>query len=326
MKVICHSFTRPSFNLAVEEYLLKHTEDDYFMLWRNERSIIVGRNQNTHAEVNSDFVREISLPVIRRLTGGGAVFHDLGNLNYTFITRSASENFNNYAVFAAPVIAALKKLGCNAELSGRNDMLVDGRKFSGNAQCMHRGAVMHHGTLMFDADVSSMSEALNVNPLKISSKGIKSVRSRVTNLAQYLPSGMTVEALAKAIADEVRAAFPFAEDCDLTEDDVAAIRKLEEEKYATWEWNYGFRREFTHRDEKYFPFGLVEAQLTVEDDIIRSVRFFGDYFGRRDVSELEKSLTGIRYRPEDVLCALRKIQLCEYFTSAEPEDILSVMM
>ncbi|MBR4256441.1 MAG: lipoate--protein ligase family protein, partial [Clostridia bacterium] len=187
MKIYKNEITDPYFNLASEQYLLDTEEDDVFMLWRNRPSVIIGRNQNAYAEINRGFVTDNDIAVVRRLTGGGAVFHDLGNINFTFITKKGGADALDFARFCQPVIDALRALGVPAELSGRNDMTADGRKFSGNAQCVYNGRVMHHGTLLFDADMNSMAGALNVDPEKMKSKGVKSVRARVCNLREFLP-------------------------------------------------------------------------------------------------------------------------------------------
>ena len=200
MKIISHHLTEPAFNLASEEYMLNTSQDDICMLWRNSPAVIIGRYQNAYAEINLPFVRENHISVIRRLTGGGAVFHDLGNLNFTFISdgkRSALD----FARFTEPIVQALQNLGLQASLSGRNDLTLDGLKFSGNAQCVYtvkgdgapRYKTMHHGTLLFHADLSRLTGALCADPEKIQSKGITSVRSRVTNLAQHMKTPMSIE-------------------------------------------------------------------------------------------------------------------------------------
>lgn len=326
MKVTVTHCHRPYHNLAMEEYLLRNTDEEYFLLWRNERSIIVGKNQNTLAEINADYVREHQLPVARRITGGGAVFHDLGNLNYTFIRRNAADSFRDYALFAAPVIETLAQMGVRAELSGRNDLLVDGQKISGNAQCMVGKSVMHHGCLLFDADVSSLSEALRVNPLKIQSKGIASVRSRVTNIASHLPAPCTVEEFASRLRETVLRTLPGAEAAELTARQLEAIDRLEREKFSTWEWNYGFRRPFTHRVEKKFDGGIVDAGLQIEEDRVRSARFYGDYFGKKDVAELEQALIGIPYREDALREVLSRFCIEDYFTSLTVDDLIGLLV
>lgn len=324
MKVIVHSFTRPSFNLAVEEYLLKQTNDEVFMLWRNDRSVIVGRNQNTHAEINEEFVKQNNIAVIRRLTGGGAVFHDLGNLNYTFITRS-KEHFNDYGYFAKSVIETLADMGIKATLSGRNDMLIDGKKFSGNAQCAHKDAVMHHGTLMFGADISSLTDALKVNPLKIKSKGIASVKSRVTNISEHLVTDMSIEDFAKRLKNTVLES-DGAYEYNLTSQEIAEIEKLEKEKYATYSWNFGFKPEYSITKDARFAGGTVSVCLQVKNNKIETVRIYGDYFGIKDIAEIENALMGSDYTPDAVKARLKNFNIEDYMCNVEKDELCNLIV
>lgn len=325
MKVIVHKHTRPSFNLAVEEYLLKQTNDEVFMLWRNDRSVIVGRNQNTHAEINEEFIKQNNIPVIRRQTGGGAVFHDLGNLNYTFITRS-KDRFNDYAYFSEVVLKTLETIGINAELSGRNDMLIDGKKFSGNAQCAFGNAVMHHGTLMFGADVSSLSDALKVNPLKIKSKGIASVRSRVTNISDHLTQPMSIEQFTNKLKMTVLSTFPDAKEYELTAEDIVAIKKLEKEKYATYEWNFGFKQEYTVKKEARLEGGTVSVCLQINDNKIETVKIYGDYFGIKDIAEIEDALYGTAYTPTAVKARLKGFTINDYMCNVTQQELCELIV
>lgn len=320
MRVIYNTSTNPYFNLALEEQLLTRAQDDIFMLWRNSRAVIVGRNQNTHAEIDFDYIRENSILVVRRLTGGGAVFHDLGNVNYTFITKSGE--FNNYARFCAPVICALAGMGVTAELSGRNDLLIDGKKFSGNAQCSHAGRLMHHGTLMFSADVSDMAAALRVNPLKIRSKGIKSVASRVTNISQHLPSPMTVEEFLSGLLGYIAG----SEKCLVTQptcEEISGAQTLEKEKYSQWDWNFGFHKSYAVKKETLTARGLFDVRINIAEDKIADIRIFGDYFSQGDISILERELVATPYNPQSLISRLGGIG--EYFpgmTAREMQEII----
>ncbi|MDD3692986.1 MAG: lipoate--protein ligase [Oscillospiraceae bacterium] len=326
MLVINQKTTSPSFNLALEEYLFKNTNRDYFMLWRNERSIIVGKNQNTYAEINYKYVSENKIPVIRRITGGGAVFHDLGNLNFTFIKRGQRDTFNNYEYFTRPVVELLQSLGVPAELSGRNDLLIKGMKFSGNAQCADDTGILHHGTLLFDADMGSLSQALNVNPLKLKSKSIRSVRSRVTNISEHLAKKITIEEfsdlLIKKIIDSNADAMPY----ELTPDDIDAVKILERDKYSTWKWNYGSRLPYSYKKEMLFDSCHMEVNLDIKDNKIQSAKIFGDFFGQRDVSELEQALCGVEYREDTLYEIIKEINIREYFSGLSAEQFMKVLM
>ncbi len=306
--------TDPYFNLAAEEYLLTAFSQDIFMLWRNAPSIIVGRNQNTMSEINYDYVTAHRIPVVRRLTGGGAVFHDLGNVNYTFLV-SGRGHATDFAHFSQPILRALRSLGVDASLRGRNDLCIGERKFSGTAQCVKNGRMMHHGTLLFSADMADLTDALKVKPGKIQSKGIASVRSRVTNISEHLHAPMTVEDFIGHVAKEVCSGDAKA--YSLTEADKAAITKLREEKYATWEWNYGDSPQYQVYAEYRFPSGTAEIHLDVCDGRIRAIRIFGDFFGDREVALLEQALTGLPHEREAVEQALSRGKVERYLWGAD---------
>ena len=295
----------PYFNLAMEEYLLCTLREDCISLWVNDTVIVVGRNQNTRAEINEAFVREHGIRVVRRLTGGGAVFHDLGNLNFTYIESAQGGRFNDYAYFTEDLRGYLATLGVKAELSGRNDLLIEGRKFAGNAQCIRGGRVMHHGCILLSADLSRLAGALNANPLKMESKGSKSVASRVTNVADHLPRPVSCPEFKAGFEAYLLAAHPGLVPYDLTDADNAAIRRLRDEKYATWQWNFGESPSYNFRNAKRFEgCGVVELCLSVEGGVIRGAAVQGDFFGVRDASELSAKLIGVRHDRDAVLAAL----------------------
>lgn len=320
MRIFFQPTTDPAFNLAVEEYLLYHTKDDCLMLWRNDKSIIVGKNQNTAAEINRAFISEHQIPVIRRLTGGGAVFHDLGNLNYTFIRRHARDSFNDFALFSKPVVEALQSLGVPATLSGRNDLLADGKKFSGNAQVAYGDSVLHHGTLLFSSDMDFLSQALNVHPLKVKSKGVASVRSRVTNLSAYT----TCTAL--DFAELLLARFKDGDNRPLSDEEIAKVEQIKRERYDTWEWNYGTRLPYSIQNTAYLSAGLVTAEVEVTDNRIAAVRLSGDFFGQREIAELEHKLTGSLYQEEALRKVLELLPLNDYIVGANASDLLSILL
>lgn len=326
MLIITDHSLDPAYNLALEEYLVTGFDESIFRIWQNSNCIIVGRNQNTMAEINYDFVTKNKIPVIRRMSGGGAVFHDLGNINYTFVQQAGEEDFNNYARFAQPIISVLQKMGVNAELSGRNDLCIDGKKFSGNAQYMWKKRMLHHGTLMLHANIANVNEALRVNPLKIASKGISSVRSRVTNINEHLEQPLDVPSFMEKIIQEVQEQNPDAHMYELTEADQAAIHKLVEEKYGTFEWNYGYSPKYSYHQEQYLPCGLFDVNLDVEQGIIRAVRMFGDYFGRKDVGEFERALIGVRHDYMAIANVLDKMVPSDYFVGLSKEQLLSLLV
>ena len=324
MLLISHDCTDPAWNLALDEYLLTHFTEEVLSLWRNGPSVIVGRNQNALEEIDQDFVRARGIAVVRRLTGGGAVFHDLGNVNYTLVQPYQEGDFNNYAKFTRPIVDFLAELGVRAELSGRNDLLVEGRKCSGNAQAVRGGRILHHGTLLFSADLSQLAGALRPRDIKIQSKGVKSVSSRVTNLAGHLPEPMRVE----AFLDRLRAWFlarPGVRPYQLTAEDRAAVDALRAAKYGAWAWNFGASPRYTWARAAKYPFGLVDVRLRVEGGVIQEAVLYGDYFGRRDSGELAAALAGLPHRREGVGGPLRALPLGDYIAGMEPEELLDLL-
>lgn len=320
--------TDPEFNLALEEHVFETLgrENDIFMLWRNDNAVIVGKHQNTVEEINVPFVKSRGIKVVRRLSGGGAVYHDMGNLNFTIITSAGETDTLDLHMFALPVVGALREMGLEAELSGRNDMTVAGKKFSGNAQYVKNGRVMHHGTLMFDSDLDTVAQALNVAPDKIESKGIKSVRARVTNLKEHLGGDATLEEFRTRLAENVFRGQKLVR-YELTPEDMAAVEKLKAEKYATWDWNFGQSPKYTHLKERRIPgVGLVKLYLEVENGSIMSMTCHGDYFGAEDAAELEKVFLGCRLQEEAVRTAAMGANPAKYFHNMSKEDFILLLL
>jgi len=314
----------PAFNLASEEYMLTVMDEEIISLWRNAPAVIIGRNQNAIEEINLDYVKENDITVIRRQTGGGAVFHDLGNINYTVIQKYVPGDFNNYAKFSAPVIEYLNTLGVKAELSGRNDITVDGMKVSGNAQTVKKGRIMHHGTLLISLNMGKLVGALRPKELKIESKGIKSVRSRVTNIASYIED-MNVEKFYEGLSQYFLNTVPGLKLYEFTKEDLNAIEKLVEEKYSKWEWNFGSSPSYDMEQSRKFDFGLVDVRLNVQNGILKDVFIFGDFFGLKDKSELEAALREVRHERDAIKEALSHIDVGSYIsgmTAQQLEDMI----
>lgn len=324
--------TNPYENMATEEYLLDSAgKEDIFMLWRNEPAVIIGRNQNAYAEINLETAERKNIKIVRRLTGGGAVFHDLGNLNYTFISSDIEKGTLNFARFCAPIIEALNELGLNAEMSGRNDITVDGVKVSGTAQCVRNGHIMHHGTLLWSADLSDMADVLRPDETKLASKGIKSVQSRVGNISALLQktydSGRTFgsvqdENILPETADDFRSYLESRFGKNITSFSAGQrneIRKLADEKYSTWDWNFGKSKEYTQRKKWRFPYGLVEISVTLDRGIINEISIQGDFFGSKSINELEKRLCGTRFTHDEVIKKLSDVG--NYIFGAAPDEI-----
>ena len=329
MLLIINNSSDAYYNLAAEEYLIDNFNEDVVMLWRNDNTVVIGKNQNTIEEINREYVEANDISVVRRLTGGGAVFHDLGNVNYTVIQQYREGLFSNYAYFTETVRDFLQSLGVRAELSGRNDLMIDGKKFSGNAQCVRNGRMMHHGTLMFSSDVKDISGALTPNAKKYESKGIKSVQSRVTNIASHLPAelaGMDTAEFLERLYAFYHQRFPDAVSYELSPADQTAIRKLADDKYSTWEWNYGASPAFAVSASHKYDFGLVDVRLNVVRGRIKDIRIFGDYFGIRSISELEALLTGIEYRRETIADALSGVALEDHINGMTVEKLTQLIV
>jgi lipoate-protein ligase A len=320
----------PSVNLAIEEYLLRNIEpgEDILLFYINEPSIIIGRHQNTVEEINQPYVETHGIHVVRRLSGGGAVYHDLGNLNFSFITQNVRENVHNFRKFTEPVIRVLQEMGVPAELSGRNDILADGRKISGNAQYITTRRMFNHGTLLFNSDLSHVQDALNVKQSKIISKGIKSVRSRVANISEFLAAPMTVEEFRERVLTGIfmGAAAQGVPQYHLTAEDWRGINQLTEERYRSWDWNYGESPAFNVQKVNRFPFGEIDARIDVQRGVIRSIKFFGDFFSQTEPAELEQRLVGTRYGQAGLQGALEGVNLADYFQDLSQEEFISFLV
>ena len=318
----------PSVNLAIEEYLLRNVElgEDILLFYINGPSIIIGRHQNTIEEINQAYVEAHGIRVVRRLSGGGAVYHDLGNLNFSFITQNARENVHNFRKFTEPVVKVLQEMGVPAEMSGRNDILADGRKISGNAQYITPRRMFNHGTLLFNSDLSHVQEALNVKQSKIVSKGIKSVRSRVANISEFLSAPMTVEEFKGRVLTGIFNGAIEIPQYHLTAEDWQGINQLTEERYRSWDWNYGESPAFNVQKINRFPFGEIDARIDVQRGVIRSIKFFGDFFSQAEPAELEQRLIGARYAPVDLQRALEGVNLADYFQDLSQEEFLNFLV
>ncbi len=319
--------TDPRINLALEEYALRNfgESDDYLLFYINGPSIIIGRNQNTLEEINDEYVRENGIHVVRRMSGGGAVYHDEGNLNFSFITNYKKENLHNFKKFTKPVIQVLKQMGVDAEMSGRNDILAEGRKISGNAQFSTGKRMFSHGTLLFNSDLEEVTRALDVKMSKIESKGHKSVRSRVANISEFLNDELSVSEFRQRLLDGLYRERDNFETYHLTDDEWKAVHDLRDEKYGNWDWNFGRSPDFNIQRSKRFPVGEIDLRLDVEKGHIKNLKIYGDFFGREPVDEIEEMLKDVRYEPSDIEIALNGIEIQEYFGDVEKAEFLDLV-
>ncbi|GAB6988255.1 lipoate--protein ligase [Paenibacillus pini] len=321
--------TDPAMNLAIEEFVLKHLpmdDDSYLLFYINRPSVIIGKHQNTIEEINQEYVKDNQVQIVRRLSGGGAVYHDLGNLNFSFITKDDGQSFHNFQKFTQPVIDALHHLGVNAELSGRNDLQVGEQKISGNAQFSTRGRMFSHGTLMFDLNLDNVQSSLNVNPEKFKSKSTKSVRSRVANISDLMDRKMTIEEFRGELLRFIFGIEPQdVPQYHLTDSDWEKIHEISKEHYQNWEWNYGKSPESNVKHTKKFPVGIIDLRMDIKDARIENIKIYGDFFGVGDVADIEDLLRGKRYEDTEVREALKEIDIKHYFGNIEMDDFIGLI-
>lgn len=320
--------TEPSQNLALEQFVFEHLpkDQDCLMLWQNRDAVIVGKYQNTIEEIDPAYVREHGIRVVRRMTGGGAVFHDMGNLNYSFICAAGNAAELNFRVFCQPVIDVLEKIGVHAEVSGRNDISVDGRKISGSAQYMRAGRVLHHGTLLFSVDLKRMSGALTPSRDKVESNGVKSVRGRVANICEFLPGRMTMpefRALVKAgLVDERGIPQYF-----LSAQETEAVRRISRERYETWEWNYGNSPDYSVKKTRWIPgCGTIHVGMEVEQGKITDLALHGDFFCSCEPDDIISALRGRRLEVGDLEDALAGLDPGSRIFNLTKGDLIRVLL
>lgn len=325
MIYIIDNNTDPYWNLAAEEYLFKNMTQPVFRLWQNDNAIIIGMHQNALAEINIDYVTKNGIKVVRRVSGGGAVYHDMGNLNFTFIdNRSETEESSAmFARFTRPIVDALKKLNIDAYLEGRNDLLIEGRKFSGNAVAVYKDRILQHGTLLFSSSMKDLSEALAGRPEKFVSKSVKSNRARVTNISEHLKESMTIEQFISFLEMEIAVDGKY-ERYHYTPEDLEVINQLRDTKYSQDWWNLGSAPAYKFSKVCQFPGGLVELYTEVSKGIIKEIRIFGSYFFTKETSDVEELLTGCSHTKEEIEKRLETINLSHYFNNITREEFITL--
>lgn len=328
MKYIVNKSHNPFYNIALEAYAFRELrdEDELFILWINEPTIVIGKHQNAIEEINKAYTDEHGIHVVRRLSGGGAVYHDLNNLNYTIISNKTQEGAFDFKTFSQPVIETLADLGVTATFTGRNDLEIDGKKFCGNAQAYYKGRMMHHGCLLFDVDMTVLGNALQVSKDKIESKGVKSVRARVTNILDELPEKMTVEAFSNQLLNKMKESYPDMTEYVFSDDELKNIQALADQQFGTWDWTYGEAPEYTIKRSVRYPAGKITTYANVEKSVIKGMKLYGDFFGIKDVADIEQALIGLRYEYPDVLAKLQTIDTTQYFTNITPQEIAKAIV
>lgn len=305
----------PYFNLATEEYLITnpHITDEILLLWQNHNTIVIGKNQNTIAEINNEYVRKHQVNVVRRLSGGGAVYHDLGNLNFTFIFNKNQDNARNYALFTKPIIDVLQSFGLDAKFSGKNDIVIGDKKISGNAQYIYNNRILHHGTILFDVNMAMLPQVLTPDLDKLKSKGIKSVQARVTNILPLLSTPLTIEQFITAIVDQLKTTNN-TKVLPLTPEMIKEIEKLANNKYRTWEWNYGKSPEFALKHKTLLPDkGTIHVWMNVIAGIITNIKIYGDFLGTAGTASLEAQLTNQKYNLATITAIVNNANISDIF-------------
>ncbi len=317
MRLIVNKSTSAYFNLACEEYLADRYDEDMFMVWTSVPSILIGKNQNTYAEINVPYVEENSVPVVRRMSGGGTIFCDRGNMNFTFIESDRS-GFTDFNRFTKPILGYLRALGAPAEFSGRNDLVIDGKKFSGNAQYKTQKSIVHHGSLLFDASLSDLSKALTPNKLKFKDKSVKSVASRVTNISEHVEDKtLTVEGFREGLYEYVKNNMDNAVYYELTEEDIIGIEALVKDKYNTWQWNFGKSPKYSFVNRDKYKAGLVEVYVEVKNGFIKTLQVHGDFFSDHNLQDLSEKLIGVPYNLNGVEGALIGVNMDKYIKNMD---------
>lgn len=317
--------TDPTINLAMEEYILHHApiNESYFLFYINSPSIIVGKNQNALEEFNKSYADEKGIQVVRRLSGGGTVYHDLGNLNFSFITSYDGKNFHNYRKFVQPIVNALNKMGVPAELSSRNDIFVKGRKISGNAQFAQKGRMLSHGTLLLNANLDKVVNSLNVSDVNIHSKSIKSVRSKVANINEFLQTSLYMDEFKEIILEAIFEGKEYIDEYILQEEDWRFIHEISQEKYQQWEWNFGRSPKFSIVKSNRFPAGSIEVKLIIEHGLILQAAIIGDFL--EDAAHIENLLIGVPYHSQGIQDALKEIDIQFYSGQVLKDNFITLL-
>lgn len=323
MLLIQQLSTNPYFNIATEEYLLKNFAEDIFIIYRNEPSIIVGKHQNTIAEINLEFVKTKGLHVVRRLSGGGTVYHDLGNINYTFIANGSEGNMVDFKKHTQPIVDVLQSLGVEARIGGKNDIRVGDKKISGNAEHVFKNRVLHHGTLLFNSILDELNEAIKINPDTYHDKAVKSIRSHVANISEFLKDNINIEEFTTTILNHIKKQFPNSKNYEFGAEDINSINQLIATKYSTWEWNFGYSPSYNLNKHIAIGKNFLEIEINVEKGIINQIIFSGDSIIQNRIQEIEQLLIGCPHNTDSISKRLATIKLNDFMEDITREQFLA---
>ena len=313
------------FNSAVEEYFIKEFNEPIFMLWKNTPNVMVGRNQNTVSEVNEKFCKENNIDIIRRLSGGGAIYNSLENFEYTLIIDKLSNSNYSFKSIVEPLIDFLKQLGIDAQFTGRNDVLVDGKKISGNAQYHFKDILLQHGTVLYDVDINTLMKCLTPDLMKLTAKGIKSVKSRVTTLKERLPDDYNVD---KFMDEFMKFNLNRSNENyykELTEDEKIEVLKLKEDRWDKKEWNFGKNPKYSNKKKRKFTSGLVEINYEIKAGKIFNLKIYGDFFATDDISKLEDKLLNKYFEKEIIIEVLKDIKISNYIDGVNNDEFIELL-
>ena len=333
MRYLLNNSTDPYFNMALDEFCLENIvlDEPYFYLWRNRPSVIIGLNQNAYSEVNLGYLNANGITLARRVTGGGAVYHDLQNLNYTIVAplpchpERCPEPVEGRSEGSTPVpiVEVLRQLGVPAELTGRNDIFVEGRKVSGYARRVSKRQEIIHGTLMYDVDLDTLTHVLDTPESKLNAKGIGSVKSRVANLKDFLPGFKSLDEVQAALQDILASG-----DCqmELTEDQLAEVQRMADEKFSTWDFIYGRSRQADLVRSAKLPCGTVEAAISLDRGLITGISFSGDFMFDEPAEGLAAALVGCRFEHDALASVLGKTDVSRFFRDTNSSDVLDLIL
>lgn len=323
MKYLINESTDPHFNMAFDEFCLEQLplDEPVFYLWKNSPSVIIGLNQNAYGEVDLKYLESNGIKLARRVTGGGAVYHDLQNLNYTIVGRS-NDLERDYPGYMTLIVNALRSLGVEATLSGRNDIMVEGRKVSGYAKRVWKDRLMVHGTLMYDVDIDTLTKVLAAPGGKMEASGIASVRSRVANLKDYLPQFKSIDELKDALFSILAAGDG---EVVLDEGQNRSIQAISDAKFSTWEWNYGRSPHTAFSKRRKFKCGTIQADFSVERGVISELCFSGDFIGSLPSKAISDLLTGCLFNEEAIKEALKGAELSKHFDQLTISELTSLL-
>ena len=317
--------TDANFNFALEKYLMETSDldDSYFLFWRTQPTLMIGKFQNTYQEINTAFARTHNINIVRRITGGGTIYTDMNGWQFSFIEKHPKKQEMDFDRFTRPVIDALASIGVTAYRSGRNDLLIDGRKISGNAQFKSRLVNLHHGSLLFNTDLMRLVRALTVDDEKLISKGIKSVKERVTNIADHMKTAITSEAFKDLMLKHITRDM---KETTLTSADIEKVNQIKAQQFDTWEWNFGQNPKFNISKEKRFAGGRLTICVNVVQDVIQGIDFFGDFFEEKNLDELKHALIGIRYDKAAIAFALKETKTDDFIYQITADEILDLII